>query len=99
MSDPINKALALYTSFGKARFPRARTADVAAEFGDAAAIELKSRIVALYDELKQPLPEPVGKGGRQSVTARAIEQVRARHPELDEHGLAVLAWTYSFGLR
>lgn len=98
-SDDINHALALYTGFGKAAFPRARTADVAAVFGQEAAAELKARIQELYEELNQPLGEVDRKSGRKSVTERAIEQLRQRHPELDEEGLKVLAWAYSFGLR
>lgn len=98
-SDPINQALVLYTGFGKAAFPRARMPDVAAAFGEHEAQELKARILALYDELNQPLAEPASKGGRKSVTERATEQLARRHPELEEDGLKVLAWTYSFGLR
>lgn len=99
MGDPINQALALFTGYGKSRFPRARTADIAAVFGDAAAGELRDRILTLYDELRQPLPEPVGRAGRKSVTERAVENLRLHRPELDEEGLAVLSWVYSFGLR
>lgn len=99
MRDPINQALALFTGYGKSRFPRARTADVAAVFGEAPAAELRDRILALYEELKQPLAEPVGKSGRKSVTERAVAELRRQHPELDEEGLTVLAWAYSFGLR
>jgi hypothetical protein len=99
MSDPINQALALFTGYGKSRFPRARTADIAAVLGEETAGDLRDRILALYDELKQPLPEPAGKAGRKSVTERAVDALRLRHPELDEEGLAVLSWAYSFGLR
>ena len=99
VSDPINQALALFTGYGKSRFPRARTADIAAVFGEAAAGGLRDRILALYEELQQPLAAPVGKVGRKSVTERAVEELRLQHPELNEQGLAVLAWAYSFGLR
>jgi hypothetical protein len=99
LRDPINQALALFTGYGRSRFPRARTADVAGVFGDAAAAQLRDRILALYEELKRPLAERVGRAGRKSVMERAVEELRLRHPELDEEGLAVLAWAYSFGLR
>jgi hypothetical protein len=97
--DPINRALVLYTSFGRSPFPRARLADVAAVYGDAAAAELKARIQQLYAELNQPVPDAPGKRSRKSMTERAVEQLANQHPELDEEGLRVLAWTYSFGLR
>ncbi|HEV7278557.1 MAG TPA: hypothetical protein VGN80_19940 [Devosiaceae bacterium] len=99
MRDPINQALTLFTGYGRSRFPRARTADVAAAFGETSAAELRDRILALYEELKQPLAEPVGKAGRKSVTERAVAELHRRHPELDEEGLTVLSWAYSFGLR
>ena len=98
-SDPINQALVLYTGFGKAGFPRARMADVAAVFGTHEALVLKARILALYEELNQPLLELAGKGSRKSVTERATDQLARNHPELDVDGLKALAWTYSFGLR
>lgn len=99
MRDPINPALTLFTGYGRSRFPRARIADIAAAFGEAPAVELRERILALYEELKQPLAEPIGKSGRKSVTERAVAELQRRHPELDEEGLTVLAWAYSFGLR
>ena len=95
----VNEALVLYTSFGRSPFPRARLPDVAAVFGEAAALELKARILALYEEMQLPLPEPDRKEGRKSATQRAVDAIASRHPELDETGLKVLAWTYSFGLR
>ncbi len=98
-NERINEALVLYTGYGKASFPRARTADLAAAFGEAEAQELKARILALYGELQQPLPEPDYGSGRKTATQRAVEAVGARHPELDDSGLRVLAWAYGFGLR
>lgn len=99
MRDPINQALVLFTGYGTSRFPRARTADIAAAFGDSAAMELRGRILLLYEELKQPPVEPAGRTSRKSATELAVAELRPRHPELDEEGLAVLAWAYSFGLR
>src|SRR5690606_3854996 len=84
LRDPINHALVCLAAYGRSRFPGARTADVAAEFGEAAAAELRDRIHALYAELRQPLAEVGNKAGRKSVTERAIEQLHQRHPELDE---------------
>lgn len=97
--DPINEALVLYTSFGRSAFPRARLADVAAAYGDAAAAELKARIQQLYAELNGPVPDAPGKRSRKSMTERAVEQLASQHPELDSEGLEVLAWAYAFGLR
>lgn len=79
-------------------FPRARSGDLVARFGPEQAAELKARVLALMQELQQPLVDR-GKRSRQSVTERAIEQLRPQHPELDETGLKALGWTYSFGLR
>ena len=95
--DPINRALIVYSGFGRSPFPRARTADLVAQFGDVAASDLKARILTLYLEMQFPLPDE-GKRSK-SVTERATEQLMLRHPELSEEGLKVLAWTYSFGLR
>ena len=96
--DPINEAIVVYTGFGKSAFPRARGGDLVTQFGAEPATELKARILALYDELAQPVPEPE-KRSKKSVTERAIEALRPAHPELDETGLKALAWAFSFGLR
>jgi len=98
VEDPINRALAVYTGFGTSSFPRARTADLVAQFGAAAAADLRERILLLYLEMQFPLPDE-GTRSRKSVTERATEQMRLRHPELTEEGLGVLAWAYAFGLR
>jgi hypothetical protein len=60
--------------------------------------ELKERVLALFEELQQPLAED-DRRSRKSVTERAIEQLRPLYPELDETGLRALGWTFSFGLR
>lgn len=98
MSDPINEALVLYTGYGSSPFPRAKTPHLVQRFGQDQASALKERILALLEELQQPV-EGGEKRSRMSVTERAIEQLRPRHPELDESGLRALAWTFSFGLR
>jgi hypothetical protein len=98
MSDPINEALILYTGFGSSPFPRAKTPQLVARFGEAEGAELRQRIVGLLEELQQPV-EGLDRRSRKSLTERAIEQLSPRHPELDESGLKALAWTYSFGLR
>jgi len=98
MSDPINEALVLYTGFGSSPFPRAKTPQLLARFGQAEGVELKQRILLLLEELQQPLEGPERRS-RKSITERAIEQLQPKHPELDEEGLRALAWTYSFGLR
>ena len=97
-ADEINEALVIYTGLGKSSFPRARSNDLVARFGAERAAELKARVLSLMEELQQPLVEG-DKRSRQSVTERAIEQLRQRHPELDEAGLKALSWTFSFGLR
>jgi hypothetical protein len=96
--DPINDALLIYTGYGKSPFPRARGHDLVTEFGAEQGTELKARILALVEELQQPLAEGE-KRSKKSVTERAIEQLAPKHPELDAVGLKALAWTYSFGLR
>jgi hypothetical protein len=98
MSDPINEALILYTGFGNSPFPRAKTPQLVARFGEAEGAELKQRIVGLLEELQLPI-EGLEKRSKKSLTERAIEQLSPKHPELDESGLKALAWTYSFGLR
>jgi len=98
MSDEINEALILYTGFGASPFPRARTAVLVARFGESAGRDLKRRIVALLDEVQQPVEVPERRSAK-SYAERAIEQFAARHPELDESGLKAVAWTYSFGFR
>lgn len=98
MSDPINEALVLYTGFGTSPFPRAKTPQLTQRFGEAGGAELKQRILALLEELQQPI-EGLDKRSKKSLTERAIEQLQPRHPELDDSGLKALAWTYSFGLR
>lgn len=98
VEDPINRALVVYTGFGKSSFPRARTGDLVSQFGDAAAGDLKDRILTLYLEMQFPLPDE-GKRSKKSVTERATEQMRLRHPELTAEGLRALAWAFAFGLR
>jgi len=98
IEDPISRALVVYTGFGKSPFPRARTGDLVTLFGEVAAADLKGRILGLFEEMLLPLPEE-GKRSKKSVTERATEQMRLRHPELDDDGLKALAWTFSFGLR
>jgi hypothetical protein len=98
MSDPINEALVLYTGYGSSPFPRAKTPHLVARFGDVEGNELKLRILSLLEELQQPI-EGLDRRSKKSITERAIEQLRPRHPELDESGLKALAWTYAFGLR
>lgn len=95
--DVINEALVLYTGFGRSPFPRARTGDLIALYGEVEAIELKSRILMLMQELQETFVDE--KRTRKSVTERAIEQIAPHHPELDESGLKALAWSFSFGLR
>lgn len=96
--DPINRALVLYTGVGASPFPRARSGALAAEFGEAEAVALKERILALYEEMQLPVPDGE-KRSRKSVTERATAHLATRHPELDAEGLKALAWAYSFGLR
>lgn len=96
--DPINEALLLYTGYGSASFPRARTPLLVSRFGEEEGLELKQRIIELLTELQQPL-DMEGKRSRKSVTEMAIEQLRPRHPELDENAFKALAWTFAFGLR
>ncbi|WP_417309649.1 hypothetical protein [Devosia sp.] len=98
VSDPINDALLIYTDYGKSKFPRARTAQLVARFGESEGHALRQRIIALLSELQQPCAMPEGRS-RKSVTERALEQLRPSHPELNETGLKALAWTYAFGLR
>lgn len=98
VEDPVNRALVVYTGFGRSPFPRARTGDLVTLFGDVVAADLKARILLLYQDMQLPLPEEARRS-RKSVTERATEQMRLRHPELDEDGLKALAWAYSFGLR
>jgi len=95
--DVINEALVLYTGYGKSPFPRAWTNELMALYGETEAIELKSRILMLMEELQQTFVDE--KRTRKSVTERAIEQIAPFHPELDESGLKALAWSFSFGLR
>lgn len=97
VGDDINDALVIYTGFGKSPFPRARSNDLVARFGPEQGGQLKLRILDLMEELNQPILDE--KRSKKSVTERAIEQLRPRHPELDEIGLKALAWTFSFGLR
>lgn len=96
-TDSINDALVVYTGFGKSPFPRARGNDLVTRYGADAGAELKARILALMEELQQTVLDD--SRSRKSVTERAIEQLRPRHPELDDTGLKALAWTFSFGLR
>ena len=96
-ADDINEALVVYTGFGKSPFPRARSNDLVTRYGAADGAELKARILALMEELQQTVLDETR--SKKSVTERAIEQLRPRHPELDETGLKALAWTFSFGLR
>lgn len=96
-ADEINDALVVYTGFGKSPFPRARGNDLVTRWGAEEGAELKARILALMEELQQTVLDD--SRSRKSVTERAIEQLRPRHPELDETGLKALAWTFSFGLR
>ena len=96
-ADDINDALVIYTGFGKSPFPRARSADLVTRYGSELGADLKARILALMEELGQPILDE--KRSKKSVTERAIEQLRPRHPELSETGLKALAWTFSFGLR
>ena len=96
-ADDINDALVIYTGFGKSPFPRARSADLVTRYGSGQGADLKARILALMEELGQPILDE--KRSKKSVTERAIEQLRPRHPELSETGLKALAWTFSFGLR
>lgn len=96
--DPINRALVVYTGYGRSSFPRARTGDLAREFGEETAADLRLRILTLYTEMQLPLADE-GKRTRKSVTERATEQIRQRHPELEEDGLKALAWAFAFGLR
>lgn len=98
MSDPINEALLIYTGFGAASFPRARTPQLVSRFGEEEAQTLKMRILELMQEMQQPVVIE-GKRSKKSVTEQAIEQLRPRHPELDEQALKALAWTFAFGLR
>ena len=98
MSDPINEALLIYTGYGSSTFPRARTPQLVSRFGESEGSELKHRILTLLGELQQPVASD-GKRSRKSVTEQAIEQLRPRHPELDESALKALAWTFAFGLR
>ena len=97
VADDINDALVIYTGFGKSPFPRARSADLVTRYGAAEGADLKARILALMEELGQPILDETR--SKKSVTERAIEQLRPRHPELSETGLKALAWTFSFGLR
>jgi hypothetical protein len=97
VGDDINEAIVLYTGFGVSPFPRARSNDLANRFGPEQGGQLKLRILELMEELGQPILDE--KRSKKSVTERAIEQLRPRHPELDESGLRALAWTFSFGLR
>ena len=96
-ADDINDALVIYTGFGKSPFPRARSADLVTRYGSEQGADLKARILALMEELGQPILDE--KRSKKSVTERAIEQLRPRHPELSDTGLKALAWTFSFGLR
>lgn len=98
MSDPINEALLIYTGYGAASFPRARTPQLVSRFGEENAQELKQRILELMQEMQAPLATE-GKRSKKSVTEQAIEQIRPRHPELEEPALKALAWTFAFGLR
>lgn len=97
-ADPISEAIVIYTGFGRSSFPRARGNDVSARFGAEAGADLKQRILALLEELAQPVATPE-KRSRKSVTEQAMEQFRPRHPELGEEALKALAWTFSFGMR
>jgi hypothetical protein len=96
--DVINEAILLYTGYGKSPFPRARGGDLVTRYGAEMAADLKARILMLYEELGQPVPEPE-KRSKKSVTERAIEALAPRHPELDAQGLKALGWAFSFGLR
>ena len=96
--DVINEAIMLYTGYGRSPFPRARSGDLVTRYGAELAADLKARILMLYEELSQPVPEPE-KRTKKSVTERAIEALAPRHPELDEQGLKALGWAFSFGLR
>ena len=71
--------------------------DLVTRWGAEEGAELKARILALMEELQQTVLDD--SRSRKSVTERAIEQLRPRHPELDDTGLKALAWTFSFGLR
>jgi len=97
LADDINDALVIYTGFGKSPFPRARSADLVTRYGAEEGAEFKARILELMEELGQPILDE--RRSKMSVTERAIEQLRPRHPELDDTGLKALAWTFSFGLR
>lgn len=96
-ADDINDALVIYTGFGKSPFPRARGHDLVTRYGADEGAALKARILTLMEELQGTVLDETR--SKKSVTERAIEQLRPRHPELDDTGLKALAWTFSFGLR
>ena len=94
----VNRAVVLFLGFETASSPRADRGRLIQEFGAERAAELESRVASVLDDL----------GGIQinwsmhslaTAADFAIEQTRARHPELSEEAVRALKWKFTFEWR
>lgn len=97
-SPEFTEALLVWTAYGRDVMPRRDDASVISRFGSEAASELLPQIRSLVDEfyLSDAKLTAVDLGEMARV---AIEEFKAKHPEVADEVLKALAWCYTFDFR
>lgn len=98
MQNDVSRAMVLFLGFGTASSPRADRDRLVSEFGAKRAEELESRVASVLGELAT-IQIDWSVPSLTTAADFAVEQIRARHPELSDKALGALRWKFTFDWR
>jgi hypothetical protein len=91
MTNPLGQQLGLYFSTGVSSYPKENPQAVLDAFGPAPL----RRVESLSEEISALEPDWAAHD-LASATEWAVDEMRRRHPDLDDQGAGVLGWAFSF---
>ena len=97
-ANDVSTAVTMYLGYGSSAFPLTDYARLVSNFGDARAVELKSQIKSLLQELDSS-PIDWSSHSLQSAGDLVRSSTRARHPELTDEAVQALVWKFTFDWR
>jgi hypothetical protein len=93
--DKQSEALILFLGLGITPHPKRDPERVLAKFGDGVGLDLVAYSQAVLTELYNEQPD-WNTENLAEATERAVDKVRASHPELSGDAIEALRWSYSW---
>ena len=95
-SPTFTEAFILWTGYGQHFMPRRGDGLVVARFGAEAASKLLPAMTSLIDEFYASDAKYTTPAGSAEMGVKAMDEFKAKHPEVAEGVLKAAAWCYTF---